>query len=483
MKLIPVILSGGAGTRLWPASREAEPKPFIVMPDGQSLLKKTLLRAFALADDQEVPEVLLVTNRDYLFRTADEYLHLPAGKHAPLRLALEPVGRNTAPAIALAAHAVAAAHGPDAILLVLAADHLINDIAAFRQAATTAARLAEAGRMVTFGIVPTRPDTGFGYLELGESLGESCYAVARFVEKPPVEVAATFLAAGNYAWNSGMFCFRADTMLAAIESLAPELAASVAALWQGRRDGAFGGLTTIEFDPELFARLPNLSIDYAVMEKAAGVACVRGRFDWSDIGSWQTLSDLLPGDADGNRKTGRSLAIDTRNTAIHARDRLVAVVGVDDLVIVDTPDALLVAHRDRTQAVKDVVAELKRTGDERYKFHHTTARPWGSYTVLEEGPGFKIKRIEVHPGQSLSLQLHHRRSEHWVIVSGDAIVTCGERTFPLAVNQSTYIPVETRHRLANEGVEALVMIEVQCGDYLGEDDIVRFNDRYGRVSS
>jgi mannose-1-phosphate guanylyltransferase len=227
--------------------------------------------------------------------------------------------------------------------------------------------------------------------------------------------------------------------------------------------------------------MPNLSIDYAVMEKAANVACVRAGFDWSDIGSWQALSETLPADADGNRSTGAALAIGTRNTSIHAGERLVAAIGVDDLVIVDTPDAVLVAHRERTQAVKDVVAELKRTGDERYRFHQTTARPWGSYTVLQEGIGFKIKRIEVKSGHSLSLQLHLRRSEHWVIVSGQAEVTCGEKTFPLAVNESTFIPVETKHRLSNRVAEPLVMIEVQCGDYLGEDDIVRFDDRYGRV--
>ncbi len=483
MKLIPVILSGGAGTRLWPVSREAEPKPFITLPDGQSLIQKVLLRAFALGGDHDVPEVVLVTNRDYLFRTADEYRRLPAGEYPPLGLVLEPAGRNTAPAIALAAHAVVAAHGPDAIMLVLPADHLINDTAAFRRASADAVRLAETGRLVTFGIAPTRPEPGFGYIECGAPLAEGGHAVSRFVEKPSVERATEFLAAGNYVWNSGMFCFRAAALLDALAAHEPALAAAVAALWTAHRDGAFDGLTTVEFDPDGFSRLPDLSIDYAVMEKAADVACLRATFDWSDIGSWQALSEMLPADADGNRQTGRTIAIGTHNTAIHARDRLIAVVGVDDLVIVDTPDALLVAHRDRTQRVKEIVAELRRTGDERYKFHSTTARPWGSYTVLQEGIGFKIKRIEVHPGQMLSLQMHHHRSEHWIVVRGEAAVTCGERTFPLAVNQSTFIPVETRHRLANEGKESLVMIEVQCGAYLGEDDIVRFDDRYGRVST
>jgi mannose-1-phosphate guanylyltransferase len=279
-----------------------------------------------------------------------------------------------------------------------------------------------------------------------------------------------------------MFCFRVDAALAAIGAHAGALARAGETVWSDHRTGMFDGLATVEFDPVAFAALPAVSFDYAVMEHAAGVACVRAGFDWSDIGSWQALSEMMPPDADGNRRVGRSLAYQTRNTAIHAGDRLVAVVGVDDLVIVDTPDAVLVAHRERTQDVKEIVAELKRSGDERYRFHHTTARPWGSYTVLQEGPGFKIKRIEVHPGQSLSLQMHHRRAEHWVVVSGEAVVTCGKETFSLVSNQSTFIPMATRHRLANEAKQPLVMIEVQCGDYLGEDDIVRFEDRYGRAA-
>ena len=481
LKLIPVILSGGAGTRLWPASREAEPKPFIALPDGQSLLQKVLARALSLAKETSVPEVIVVTNRDYLFRTVDERIHLPPGDYAPLRFVLEPVGRNTAPAIALAAHAVAAAHGPDAVLLVLPADHLIHDVAAFRQAVMAAAALASGNRLVTFGITPTRPDPGFGYIECGEPVSDSGHAVTRFVEKPSAAVAQTYLDAGNYVWNSGMFCFRADALLRAFAAHAPDLSRAAEALWNKHRTGQFDAMATVEFDPDLFAKLPNLSIDYAVMEKAANVACVRGTFDWSDIGSWQALSEVLPADALGNRRSGRTMAVGTSNTTIHAGDRLVAAVGVDDLIIVDTPDAVLVAHRDRTQSVKDIVAELKKTGDERYRFHNTIARPWGSYTVLQEGPGFKIKRIEVKPGHTLSLQLHHRRSEHWVVVRGIAEVTCGERVYPLAVNESTFIPVETRHRLANHAPDPLIMIEVQCGDYLGEDDIVRFDDRYGRV--
>ena len=485
MKIIPVILSGGAGTRLWPASREAEPKPFIPMPDGESLLQKVMRRAFSLAADAEMPELMIVTNRDYLFRTVDERTHIEEqvgdARYAPIRFVLEPAGRNTAPAIALAARAIAALHGSDAAMLVLPADHLITKLAEYRDATRKALALASDNRLVTFGIPPARPDPGFGYLKLGAAISDGTYGVDRFVEKPTIDVARQYVAAGNYVWNSGMFCFRAGVILDALEAHAPELAQLTGTLWQGHREGQFDGMNTVEFDPDLFARLPNISIDYAVMEKAEGVACVRGNFDWSDIGSWDALSEVLPPDELGNRKRGAALSFDSRNTSIHAGTRLVAAVGVDDLVIVDTPDAVLVAHRDKTQAVKDIVAELKRTGDERYKFHSTVARPWGSYTVLQEGPCFKIKRIEVKPGHTLSLQLHHHRSEHWVVVSGAAEVTCDERVYPLAVNESTYIPVETRHRLANRTQSPLVMIEVQCGDYLGEDDIVRFDDRYGRV--
>jgi len=479
--VVPVILSGGAGTRLWPASRESEPKPFLTMPDGLSLVQKALARAFSLGAPMDVPEVIVVTNRDYLYRTIDECVRLDE-EHPPLRFVLEPEGRNTAPAIALAARAAQAAHGSGAVLLVLPADHLINDVPAFTAAAIEAATLATQGHLVTFGIRPTRAETGFGYIECGAALGKAGQAVNRFVEKPPRTTAESFVAAGNYLWNSGMFCFGAATIAKALAEHAPGLSKAVDEVWQTRRSGTYEHCATLEFDPAAFARLPSESIDYAVMEKARPVACVPAAFDWSDIGSWQALSEAMPVDADGNSRTGHGIAIGTRNTAVHAGNtRLVATVGVDNLVIVDTPDALLVADRNQTQAVKDVVIALKAAGDERYKLHATATRPWGRYTVLHEAPGFKIKRIEVKPGHTLSLQLHHRRSEHWVVIGGEAEVVNGERLFTLAVNESTYIPVETKHRLANRTNAPLVLIEVQCGDYLGEDDIVRFEDKYGRV--
>jgi mannose-1-phosphate guanylyltransferase len=361
----------------------------------------------------------------------------------------------------------------------------IQDQAAFAAAVSRAAELAKRGSLVTFGIAPVRPETGFGYIECGDALGTAApaaFAVRRYVEKPPLAQAREYVAAGNYVWNSGMFCFTPAAILAAFAKHAPavlDAARTVVAKFPGNGDAAI-----LEIDAALFAAVPDISIDYAVMEKAAAageVAVVRGTFDWSDIGSWQAVSELAPVDAEGNRGQGERVTIGTTRTYINAGERLVATVGVDNLVIVETPDAVLVAHRDHLQRVKDVVGELKARDHEAYKLHRTVARPWGAYTVLQEAPGFKIKRIEVKPGAALSLQLHHRRSEHWVVVGGIATVTRGDDTFDVGANASTYIPVETKHRLANRGSEPLVMIEVQCGEYLGEDDIVRFDDRYGRV--
>jgi mannose-1-phosphate guanylyltransferase len=339
--------------------------------------------------------------------------------------------------------------------------------------------------LVTFGIVPSRPETGFGYVECdGQAAGTAgaeVVRVLRFVEKPGLDTAREYIASGRHLWNSGMFCFTPRAILKAFEAHAPQVLAGVLPVWNafGQKNGM------LEIDAKLFESVPDISIDYAVMEKAAGatpgVVGIRGRFDWSDVGSWQAISELLPADEMGNRGRGERVTIGSRNTFIHAEDRVVAALGVEDLVIVDTPDATLVAHRDHLQRVREVVSELKARGHNAYKLHRTVARPWGAYTVLQDGPRFKIKRIEVKPGAALSLQLHHRRSEHWVVVSGTAQVTRGDESFVIGDNESTYIPVETRHRLANPGTSPLVMIEVQCGDYLGEDDIVRFDDQYGRV--
>jgi len=478
MALVPIILSGGAGTRLWPLSREAAPKPFMPLPDGETLLGKTALRAAALPG---VAGLVTITNRDYYFHTKDVYsavgIDLPRWTYL-----LEPFGRNTAPAVALGALYAEAVFGGDATLLVLPADHLIRDGDAFAAAVQRATSLARAGWLTTFGIGPTHPETGYGYIECGEALGVAdAFRVRRFIEKPPLADATAYGATGRHAWNSGMFCFTPAAILAAFAEHAPVVIEAARAVWQALRPQADAAM--LEIDPALFAAAPGISIDYAVMEKAGNVAVIRGAFDWSDVGSWQAISALTTPDADGNRGQGERVAIDTRNTFVHAEDRIVATVGVENLVIVDTPDAVLVAHRDHVQRVREVVGELKARGHDAYKLHRTVARPWGAYTVLQEGPGFKIKRIQVKPGGKLSLQLHHRRSEHWVVVNGDAQVTSGEREYTLCTNESTFIPCETRHRLENKTSEPLVMIEVQCGDYLGEDDIVRFDDQYGRVKA
>jgi mannose-1-phosphate guanylyltransferase / mannose-6-phosphate isomerase len=482
--LIPLILSGGAGTRLWPLSREATPKPFMPLPDGETLLGKTARRA---VDLPTVTRLITVTNRDLYFHTKDVYA---SGGIAPAELTylLEPFGRNTAPAVALGALYAQARGWHDAVLLVLPADHLIRDTRGFADAITRAIALATKGLLVTFGIAPTHPDTGFGYVECGDLVAAAdreeppAFRARRFVEKPPLLTAREYLAAGNYVWNSGMFAFTPAAILAALARHAPGILASTRPILHSLTEPATSGM--LEIDAAQFAAVPDISIDYAVMEAAAGageVAVVRGTFDWSDVGSWQAVAALTQTDGDGNGGHGERVAIATRGTYVHSADRIIATVGVENLVIVDTADAVLVAHRDHLQRVKDVVGELKARGNEAYKLHRTVARPWGAYTTLEEGPGFKIKRIEVKSAGSLSLQLHHRRSEHWVVVSGRARVTRGDDVFELEANQSTYIPVETMHRLENPNVDPLVLIEVQCGDYLGEDDIVRFDDKYGRV--
>ncbi|HEY6898759.1 MAG TPA: mannose-1-phosphate guanylyltransferase/mannose-6-phosphate isomerase [Rhodocyclaceae bacterium] len=475
-RLIPVILSGGAGTRLWPVSREMHPKPFIRLADGQSLLQKTFLRGAMLPD---VEAVLTVTNREHYFKSEDEFL---ACQTAPIEhdYVLEPFGRNTAGAIAAAALVAAERYGDDACLLVLAADHIITDQAAFATAVASARKAAEQGALVTFGIRPERPETGFGYIEAGPGTEGAARPVKRFVEKPSLEVAQQYLAAGSFYWNSGMFCFSAATALAELAVHAPAVLAAVRpALAHGRRT-AGERLSSIELDAGDFAAVPDISIDYALMEKSAKVQVVPCDIGWSDIGSWTALAALEQADDRGNRIVGEALLEDVSNCYIQSLDRVVGAVGVSDLIVVDTPDALLVARQDRAQDVRAVVQRLKAAGHESVRLHREVHRPWGTYTVLEEGPRFKIKRIVVKPGARLSLQLHHHRSEHWVVVSGRAAVINGEREIAIGANESTYIPANTQHRLFNPGDEDCVMIEVQVGDYVGEDDIVRLDDQYGR---
>ncbi len=472
--LLPVILSGGAGTRLWPVSREASPKPFMRLPDGESLLAKTLSRASRLPD---LGGIITVTNRDYFFRTRDEYESIR--EDAPeCHYLLEPFGRNTAPALALAAVWAARFWAPETVLTVLPADHLISDFDAFRSAMAHATTLAAQGHLVTFGIPPTAPETGFGYIECGAPLDDlGGRQVARFVEKPSIETAQTYLASGKFLWNSGMFCFTLRDLLQAFAQHAPDVL-DAARQVLAATPSASG--TMVEFDRKAFAALPDISIDYAIMERAANVAVVPGNFDWSDIGSWAAVAEFVAADAAGNRVSGEAVHVESRNNYVQCDERIVATVGVEDLVIVDTADALLVAHRSQLQMVKEVVAQLKARDHEAYREHRTVSRPWGSYTVLQEGSHFKIKRIEVRPGHALSLQMHHHRSEHWIVVSGTAEVVHDDARQLVRVNESTFIPAGHRHRLANPGIVPLIMIEVQSGEYLGEDDIVRFDDQYGR---
>jgi mannose-1-phosphate guanylyltransferase/mannose-6-phosphate isomerase len=469
--LIPIILSGGAGTRLWPVSRQSHPKPFMRIAGSKSLLTQTYERAMQVCDSAHA---LIVTNRDYYFLSHDEL----AGQQIQPDYMLEPVGRNTAPAIAMAALS-ALQHG-DPCLLVMPADHLITNITAFDAAVRQAKTLANDDLLVLFGIRPTAPETGFGYIETAEKIGEHAHAVHRFVEKPDMQTAIQYLAQGNYVWNSGMFCFKASVILAAMETHCPALLAATRKVWAA---SAING-DKVELAAE-FSQVESISIDYAVMEKAQNIAVIAGDFGWSDIGAWDAVAAATPADAQGNTVNrqsvlGETIVIDSRNTHIEGQDRLVAVIGLDNVLIIDTPDALLVADKSKSQEVRQVVSRLKASDHDAHKLHRTVVRPWGAYTVLEEGPGFKIKRIVVKPGASLSLQLHHHRSEHWVVVSGTAEIINGASSMTLNENQSTYIPAGHKHRLRNAGELELSMIEVQCGSYLGEDDIVRFDDVYGR---
>lgn len=472
--LIPVILSGGSGTRLWPVSRRAYPKPFMKMADGQTLAEKTLRRALGLAG---VKDVLTVTGRDHYFITRDEYLRHAGIDAEQLHFLLEPVARNTAPAIALAACLVADRWGADARMLIMPADHVIQDEPAFAKAVESASLLAAEGHMVTFGIHPTHPETGYGYIRMGGELGGSGNQVDRFVEKPPLETAKEYLESGQYLWNSGMFCFTAERYLEALGKHMPDLRQQAEQCWHISDTRA----NPVELDGASFSCMAGISIDYAVMEKAEHAAVVPGTFGWSDVGSWKAMSDLADADDAGNKVEGRAIVIDSQDCFIQGDKRLIATVGVKNLVIVDTGDAVLVADRERAQDVKAVVDHLHQSDDEAATFHQTVYRPWGSYTILEDADDAKVKRLVVKPGQVLSLQLHHRRSEHWTVVSGTAKVRVGDREFELKQNESVYIPQHTLHRLENPTDQDIALIEVQCGDYFGEDDIERFEDVYGRA--
>jgi len=477
--LVPVVISGGAGTRLWPVSRETFPKPMMTLADGESLLLKTFNRIAALPG---VREVVTVINRDIYFLARDIFARSDASA-LPCSFLLEPVGRNTAAAISAAASWVARRHGDDALMLVLPADHLIEPLESFVEAVAAAKAVARQGWLATFGVSPTAPETGYGYIQAGPPIaaaGDVAHLARRFVEKPPLELAKTYLASGDYLWNSGMFCFSAAAVTAEMRRHAADIAADAArSVWQGRELMAAGQLS-LELDPASFEAVRSQSVDFALMERSDRVAVVRNDMRWSDVGSWSSVSALLPQDGEGNSVTGEAVLHNTRRCYIRS-DRLVGAVGVDNLVIVDTEDALLIAHREHAEDVRHIVAELQRKGHDAYRHHRTVRRPWGTYSVLVEGERFKVKRIVVAPGQSLSLQLHAHRYEHWIVVCGEAFVENGAQHARLLANQSTYIPAGQKHRLHNPGGDDLVLIEVQCGNYLGEDDIVRFEDDYGRA--
>jgi len=482
MKLQPVILSGGAGTRLWPLSRESYPKQLLNLTGDHSLLQKTVLRLQGLNGDVEIcPEPIVVCNEAYRFITAEQ---LEAIKCSTSHLILEPAGRNTAPALTLAAlHALAEGDEDDAVLLVMPADHAISDIAAFHAALKVAFEQARGEAMVTFGIVPERAETGYGYIRAGREVVTGVNEIEAFVEKPDAATAQKYLESGAYVWNSGLFMVRARAWLQAVATLAPAIGTACEQAYAGRRRD----VDFVRVDEAAFAASPSDSIDYAVMERLpqcddAGLrACVVPlSAGWSDIGSWDALWSLADKDEQGNAGQGERVFELSRNTLVHAEDRMVACVGVEDLVVVETADVVLVAHRGHTQAIKNVVAELKSRGRPEVSAHRKVHRPWGFYDSIDNGQRFQVKRIVVKPGAALSLQMHHHRAEHWIVVRGTARVTRGEESFLLTENQSTYIPLGVTHRLENPGKVALEMIEVQSGSYLGEDDIVRFEDTYGR---
>lgn len=461
-----VILAGGSGSRLWPLSRKHLPKQFLALDGEFSLLKTTINRLMPTIGEKNV---LIVTQ---------EALAKGEAYHAllPYQSLFEPIGRNTAPAIAIAA-AYLMAEGKDPVMVVLPADHVIKDEASFREHLDTAIKAAQSGKLVTFGIQPTRPDTGFGYIKAHQVDDTQVHEVERFTEKPDLATAQAFLKEGGYYWNSGMFVWRASVILAEIQRYLPAVYQIVQAILAETRAGkAFQN--SLEKN---FAAMPSISIDYGVLEKSDKVSLIPCDIGWNDVGSWQAVHEISNKDENGNALQGNVIAVDCKNSLIRAEKRLVAVIGMEDLCVIETADAVLISKSDQTQRVREVVDALQEKGATEHVYHTKVNRPWGSYTVLEEDPqGFKLKRIEVAPGARLSLQSHRQRSEHWVVVSGTATVTNGEEVITVYKNQSTYIPIGTKHRLENLGNEPLHIVEIQVGEYLGEDDIQRYEDNYGR---
>lgn len=476
MAILPVILAGGGGTRLWPMSREHYPKQFLSLTGEESLLQQTMQRMSG-AGSLSISPSIIVTNENHRFLVAEQARVINSDLHA---IMLEPVGRNSAPALTVAAMA-AQAKGDDPIIFMMPSDHVIQNLPAFQDAISQAAELAEKGVLITFGIVPDQPETGFGYIKRGAAF-DSAHQIEAFVEKPDLKTAQAYLDSGEYAWNSGMFMMKASVWLDAIKTFRADIyEACLAAYTNGKADGDF-----FRLDQSAFEACPDDSVDYAVMEKITGndqfqSAVIALDAGWSDVGSWSSLWAISDQDEAGNVAQGDVFAHEAKNNLVFAESRFVSVVGCDDLVVVETPDAVMVTKKDRAQDVKKIVQHLKGAERDEHLMHRRVFRPWGDYEGIDAGERYQVKRITVKPGESLSLQMHHHRAEHWIVVSGTAKVTRGDEVMLLSENQSTYIPLGVTHRLENPGTIPLELIEVQSGSYLGEDDIVRFEDIYNRA--
>ena len=466
--MVPVIMSGGSGTRLWPLSRKLFPKQFLPLSGETSMLQETFTRLNGL--DLQTP--IVICNEEHRFIVAEQLREL---NFEESDIILEPIGRNTAPAIAVAAfHALK--EDNQALLLVLAADHVIENNDAFHQAVSHAAILANQGKLVTFGIVPDKPEIGYGYIKRGNQIGMDGYDVDAFVEKPDLATAESYLLSGDYLWNSGMFMFKASQYLEELKEFHPD----IYTICEQAVENIDKSFDYLRLSTGIFSECPAESIDYAVMEKTKDAAVVPLDANWNDVGSWSALWDIHNKDNEGNVLVGDVVIHDVNDSYFHASSKLVTAIGVDNLVIVETPDAVMVSSKDRVQDVKSIVEKLNSTGRQETEIHRQATRPWGSYDCIDQGDRFQVKRIIVKPGATLSLQMHHHRAEHWVVVKGTAKVTRGDDVFTLSENESTYIPLGVKHRLENPGVVPLEIIEVQSGSYLGEDDIVRYDDTYGR---